>query len=182
MERLGVKKAAEVFANIRTGDNIRAKLAGCVNSFQKRISKNGNKYAFLEMSDGSSSFEGLLFSEGLVRFEETINSGLPLLVSVTIDKQNDDGNPRVMINNVETLDTAIADIANGLEICINDVSAVSGLREILSKDRNGKNKIYIKPDNDNWDIRIELGGGYALQGDILSNIRGLSGISAVKEI
>lgn len=182
MERLGVKKCSEVFQGIRTGDNIRAKLAGCVNSFQKRLSKNGNKYAFLEISDGTSNFEGLLFSEGLVRYEETIKSGLPLLVSVTIDKQNDEGNPRVMINSVDTLDKAIADVANGLEISIGDIGAVSRLGAILRKDRNGKNKIYIKPDNDNWDIRIELKGGYALYGDILSQIRSLAGITSVKEI
>lgn len=182
MERLGVKKCNEVFQGIRTGDTIRAKLAGCVNSFQKRISKNGNKYAFLEISDGSNNFEGLLFSEGLTRFEETIKSGLPLLVSVTIDKQNEEGNPRVMINSVETLDKAIADVANGLEISLNDTSAVPKLKEILGKDRNGKNKIYIKPDNDNWDIRIELSGGFALQGDVLSQIRGLAGVTTVKEI
>ncbi|MBS4774288.1 MAG: DNA polymerase III subunit alpha [Proteobacteria bacterium] len=182
MERLGVKKCSEVFQGIRTGDNIRAKLAGCVNSFQKRISKNGNKYAFLEISDGTSNFEGLLFSEGLARYEETIKSGLPLLVSVTIDKQNDEGNPRVMINSVDTLDKAISDVANGLEISIGDISAVSQLGRILNKDRNGKNKIYIKPDNDNWDIRIELKGGYALYGDVLSQIRSLAGITSVKEI
>ena len=182
MERLGVKKCSEVFQGIRVGDNIRAKLAGCVNSFQKRISKNGNKYAFLEISDGSSNFEGLLFSEGLARYEDVIKSGQPLLVSVTIDKQEEEGRPRVMINHVDTLDKAIAEVANGLEISLSDVSAVTPLRQILSKDRNGKNKIYIKPDNDNWDIRIELAGGYALFGDVLSQIRNLPGISMVKEI
>ena len=182
MEKLGVKKCNEVFQGIRTGDNIRAKLAGCVNSFQKRISKNGNKYAFLEISDGSSNFEGLLFSEGLARYEDIINSGQPLLVSVTIDKQEEEGKPRVMINHVDTLDKAIAEVANGLEISINDVSVVAPLHQILNKDRNGKNKIYIKPENNSWDIRIELSGGFALFGDILSQIRLLPGVSSVKEI
>lgn len=182
IERLGVKKSNEVFQNIRTGDNIRAKLAGCVNSFQKRVSKNGNKYAFLEISDGTSNFEGLLFSEGLARFEDVITSGQPLLVSVTIDKQEEEGRPRVMITHVDTLDNAIAEIANGLELGISDISAVGALRQILNKDRNGKNKIYIKPDNNNWDIRIELPGGFALYGDTLSNIRSLPGISMIKEI
>ena len=182
IERLGVKKCNEVMQGIRTGDTIRAKLAGCVNSFQKRISKNGNKYAFLEISDGSSNFEGLLFSEAMARYEEVIQSGQPLLVSVTIDKPEEEGRPRVMINHVDTLDKAIAEVSNGLEISISDVSAVSGLHKILQQDRNGKNKIYIKPDNDNWDIRIELSGGFALYGDVLSQIRSLPGISMVKEI
>ena len=78
MEKLGIKSSSEVFRNIHTGDTIRAKLAGCVTSFQKRISKNGNKYAFLGLSDAAGSYEGLLFSEAMVKYEEVINSGLPL--------------------------------------------------------------------------------------------------------
>lgn len=182
MERLGVKNSAEVFQGIKTGDTIRAKLAGCVNSFQKRISKNGNKYAFLELSDATNSFEGLLFSEGLARYEEVINSGLPLLVNITIDKQTEDANPRVMINSVETLDKAISEVANGLVIDINNIEAVNGLKNILSRDRNGKNKIYIKPEHQDWDIRIELSGGFALDTGILSQIRNVPGVTAVKEI
>jgi len=182
MERLGVKKYIDVMQGLRVGDSLRSKLAGCVNSFQKRISKNGNKYAFLEMSDGSSNFEGLLFSEGLARYEDIINSGNPLLVSITIDKKEEDSSPRMMINTVETLDQAIAEVANGLEICVNNTNTVSQLKRILDKDRNGRNKIYIKPDDVNWDIRIVLSGGFALYGDILTQIRSLPGVSTVKEI
>ena len=80
------------------------------------------------------------------------------------------------------MDQAIIEGANGLEIYVNDVSAVRTLRQILSKDRNGRNKIYIKPDNDIWDVRIVLQGGFALYGDILTQIRSLPGISKVKEI
>lgn len=182
MERLGVKTAAEVFRNIKVGDNIRAKLAGCVNAVQKRISKSGNKYAFVEFSDATSNFEGLLFSEGLARFEDVLNTGLPVLVSMTIDQQ-EEGRPRCMINNVDTLDKAISEVANGLEIELNDVSAVRSLREILSKDRNGKNKIYIKPDNKDWDVRIVLPGGFAFADqEFLSRIRSLPGVTTVKEI
>ena len=183
MEKLGVKSSSEVFRNIQLGDTIRAKLAGCVNSFQKRISKNGNRFAFLELSDASGAFEGIVFSETLQRSEEVINSGLPLLVSVTIDKQSEEGNPRVMISNIETLDKAIAGVANGLEICVNNVVAVRAIKEILSRDRRGGNKIYIKPEIDNWDIRIELSGGYAFADDgILSKLKSVHGVTAVKEI
>lgn len=183
MERLGVKSAADVFRKVKAGDNLRAKLAGCVNSFQKRLSKSGNKYAFLEMSDATSSFEGILFSEGLTRYESLITSGVPLLVSITIDKQSEEAPARVMINVVEALDKAIAEVANGLEISLNNVSAIGGLKEILSKDRNGKNKIYIRPDNNEWDVRIELPGGFAFaDGEILGKIRSLPGVTTIKEI
>lgn len=182
MDKLGVKNCVEVMQGIKTGDTIRAKLAGCVNSFQKRLSKSGTKYAFLSLSDAAGNFEGILFSEGLIKYEDTINTGLPLLVNVSIDKQSDDASPRIMINTVETLDKAIADVADGLEITLNNTAAVRGLKEILGKDRNGRNKIYIRPENDDWDIRIELAGGFALAGDILSRIRSLPGVAAIKEI
>jgi len=183
MKKLGVKTAVEVFSNIKTGDNICAKLAGCVNSLQKRISKNGNKYAFVEFSDTTSKFEGMLFSEGLNKYENILSSGIPVLVHMTIDKQNEEGNPRCMINRVETLDKAIADGASGLEIEINDISAITPLKEVLNSDRNGKNKIYIIPDNKEWDVRIQLSGGYAFADqDFLSRIRSIPGITTIKEI
>ena len=182
MEKLGVKSWVEVSQGIRTGDTIRAKLAGCVNSFQKRISKNGNKYAFLELSDASSNFEGLLFSETLAKYEDVINSGQPLMVSITIDKQTEEASPRVMINLVETLDQAIAGVSNGLEIDVGNIEAVPQLKNILSKDMNGKNKIYIKPEHNEWDVRIELPGGYALASDILNRIRNVPGVTSVREI
>ena len=182
MEKLGVKSAAEVYGSVRVGDNIRAKLAGCVTSCQKRISKSGNKYAFLQLSDGSSSFEGLVFSEGLAKYEDIINSGLPLLVSVNITKDNEESMPRTMINFVATLDHAIANVASGMIIYVNDVSAVKPIHEVLRHDNNGVNKIYIKPEHPEWDVRIELSGGFAFVNDTISKIRGISGVTTIKEI
>ena len=182
MEKLGVKSAAEVYGSVRVGDNIRAKLAGCVTSFQKRISKSGNKYAFLQLSDGSSNFEGLLFSDGLAKYEEVINSGLPLLVSVSVTKENEEAMPRTMINLVETLDQAIANVSSGLIIYVNDVSAVKPIHEVLRHDNNGANKIYIKPELAEWDVRIELPGGFAFVNDTMSKIRAISGVTTIKEL
>ncbi len=183
MEKLGVKTAVEVFSNIKVGDNICAKLAGCVNNVQKRISKNGNKYAFVEFSDTTSKFEGMLFSEGLNKYEAVLNSGIPVLVHMTIDKQNEEGNPRCLINRVDTLDKAIADSANALEIEVNDISAIAPLKEVLNSDRNGKNKIYIIPENKEWDVRIQLAGGFAFADqNFLSRIRSIAGVTTIKEI
>ena len=67
-------------------------------------------------------------------------------------------------------------------IGLNSVEAVAPLKEILRHDRNGVNKIYLKPENNDWDIRIQLAGGYAFANDILSKIRGLPGVSYVKEL
>ncbi len=183
MEKLGVKNCSEVFRNIQVGDVIHAKLAGCVNSFKKKISQKGNRFAFLELSDASGAFEGILFSETLQRSEEMITSGLPLLASVTIERQTEEGSPRVMISRLETLDKAIADTASALIINVSSISAVRPIREVVGQDKKGLNKIYIKPDNDEWDITIALPGGYAFaDGNIISRLKSIPGVSAVKEM
>ena len=183
MEKLGVKNCSSVFRGVQVGDKIRAKLAGCVSSFKKRISQKGNQFAFLGLSDSSGSFEGLLFSETLSRSEDLIKSGLPLLANVTIEKENEEASPRVMINSVETLDKAIADVSKGIIIHVNNIAAIKPIHEILRHDQNGPNKVYIQPENNDWDIRIELSGGYAFADDtIISRIKAVPGVSALKEI
>ncbi|MCQ2741437.1 MAG: hypothetical protein MJ210_04920, partial [Alphaproteobacteria bacterium] len=182
MERLGGKKYVDVIQGLRTGDSLHCKLAGCVNSFKVRTAKSGNKYAILEMSDDSSNFEGLVFSKGLAQYSDIIESQKPLLIQATIDKKDEESLPSIKIDTVELLDTAIAEAANGIEIYINNISAVSALKDILKKDRNGQNKIYILPEIPIWDTRICLSGGYGLYGDILSQIRSVPGISQIKEI
>lgn len=183
MKKLGVKNCFEVMSNIRVGDSIKANIAGCVESFQKRISKNGNKYAWLKLSDTTGEFEGMLFSDGLAKYSDVIETGCPLLVKVTINKQSEEDNPRVMINSIKTIDEAIAEQAKGLVISINNVAAVSEIKKILYSDMRGVNKIYLEPELDDWDVRIELDGGFAFADNmILTKLKSVPGISAVKEI
>ena len=47
----------------------------------------------------------------------------------------------------------------------------------------GANKIYIKPELDDWDVRIQLKNGYTLDnGMLMSSLRAVPGVSLVKEI
>ena len=88
-----------------------------------------------------------------------------------------------MINSVKSLDEAITEQAKGLIIAIENVSAVMAIKDILKTDKQGSNKIYIIPQIDNWDVRIELSKGYAFsQSDIIGKIRSVSGVVSVKEI
>ena len=57
------------------------------------------------------------------------------------------------------------------------------IREALSHERYGTNKVYIKPDIEDWNVRIELKNGYSLaDGSLLSSIRNIPGVTLVKEI
>ena len=183
MSKLGIKSCLEVMTNIKVGDSIKANIAGCVETFQKRISKSGNKYAFLGLSDTTGNFEGMLFSDGLAKYEEVITSGCPLLAKVTINKQSEEENPRIMINSVRTIDEAIAEQAKGLIISISNIAAVSEVKRILYQDMRGTNKVYIEPELEDWDVRIEIDGGFAFADNMmLTKLKNIPGVSSVKEI
>ena len=183
MKKLGVKTCQEVMANIRVGDSIKANIAGCVENFQRRTSKNGNKYAYVGLSDTTGNFEGMLFSDGLEKYGEVVISGVPLLVKVTVNKQSEDETPRIMINSVKTLDEAIAEQAKGVIISLDNVAAVSEIRKVLCSDMRGVNKVYLEPELQDWDVRIELSGGYAFSDNMmLSKLKNIPGVVSVKEI
>lgn len=183
MKKLGVKNCQEVTANIKVGDSIKANIAGCVEGFQKRISKNGNKYAFVKLSDTTGEFEGMIFAEALAKYEDIILSGVPLLVKVTINKQTEEENPRAMIDKVQTIDQAIAEQAKGVIISIDNIAAVSEIKRILGADKRGVNKVYLEPILDDWDVRIELDDGFAFADNlILTKLKSIPGVSSVKEI
>ena len=182
LKRLGIKNCIDVLSNIKTGDSIKATVAGCVEALQRRTSKSGSKYAFLNISDTTGNVEGLLFSDALAKYEDTINTGCPLLVKITITKQNEEDNPRIQINSVRTIDEAIAEQAKGLIITISNVSAVNEVKKILYTDRRGTNKVYIEPELEDWEVSIELEGGYAFADNMmLTRLKNIPGVASVKE-
>jgi len=183
MERLGVKPYNEAIKGIRTGDKIMVNLAGCMQSYQKRIAKSGNPFAFVKLTDTSAAYEGVIFKDGISKYEDALQSGLPLLVQAKIEKNDEDLPPKIMLNTVKTLDEAITENSKGLVIEINDVAAVRPLKNILCREHFGTNKIFIKPILSEWDVRLELPNGYALDnGNLLTAIRAVAGVSSVKEL
>ena len=183
MERLGIKSFNEVVKGIKPGDVIMANLAGCLQSMQKKIGKSGKPFAFVRLSDTSSAFEGLLWAEGITKYEHALQSGLPLFVQAKIEKQSEDMPLRIMFNIIKTLDEAITENSKGLIIEINSIEAVKPIQHLLAREHFGVYKVYLKPELPDWDIRIELKNGYALDnGELLSSIRSIPGVSLVKEL
>jgi len=183
VERLGIVNYADAVKNMKSGDSLSVNMAGCLQSITRKTGKTGKPFAILKLSDASSSYEGMLFSEGMKRFEAALESGLPLFVQARIDKQSDDLPARIMFNVIKTLDEAITENSKGLIIYLKDISAVRPVRDLLMHEHYGANKIYIKPELDDWDVRIQLKNGYALDnGMLMSSLRAVPGVSLVKEI
>ena len=183
VERLGIKKYMDAIKGIKNGDKVLVNLAGCVQSLQKRIGKTGKEYGILRVSDTSSTFDGFVWSDMLPAAKEAVAQGVPLFLSAKIEKKDDDTPLRINFDIVRTLDEQITYNSKGLVIGISDVAAVRPIREMLSHEDYGPYKIYIVPEIDDWDVRIQLKNSYALDnGKLMTAIRAISGVTLVKEL
>lgn len=183
IQKLGLKNCSEIVANIHVGDSIQANVAACVEDIQKRTAKSGNKYAFITLSDAYGAIDAMIFSDGLIKYENALTSGLPVLAKLTVSKQEADQNPRITIKEIKELDAAITEQAKGILIYVSTVPAISEIKKILSQDKKGINKVYIIPEIRGWDVKIELPDGFAFYDtSILSKLRSIVGVSDVKEI
>lgn len=80
-------------------------LAGVVLAKKERVSKNGNKFAFVQFSDSSGVFEGVVFSDVFHKSRALIEPGTIVHIHA-VAKQEDDM-VRMMIQNISPLDAAL---------------------------------------------------------------------------
>ena len=98
LERIGATPADQIASKQRAAGPSRFKLAGIVVSKQERTSKQGNKFAFVQLSDGSGAFEVTVFSELLAAKRDVMEPGQAVLVEVDAQtntqggKQGEGGN------------------------------------------------------------------------------------------
>ncbi len=183
VERLGIKSYTEAIKGIKTGDKIQVNLAGCVQDLQKRIGKTGKSYGILRVTDITSAFDGFVWSDVLPQAIAAKEAGIPVFLKARIEKKDEESPLRINFDAVKTLDAEITENSKGLIIEVADVAAVRPIRELLAHEHYGTNKIFIKPQLEDWEVRIQLKGTYALDnGELMTNIRGISGVMVVKEI
>jgi DNA polymerase-3 subunit alpha len=180
MKRLGVVRAADLPQRLRHGGAARVKLAGSVISSRERMSKQGNRFAFVQCSDASGGFEVTVFSEVLVMARELLASGKPLLISA--DARLEDETIKLLAQSFQSLDAAAASAA-GLRVAINEESALSGLRDIVAGERPGRGRIVLDlvlgPEER---AEIQVPGAFLVSANLRSRLGGLPGVVEVVEI
>ncbi|MCP4395220.1 MAG: DNA polymerase III subunit alpha [Alphaproteobacteria bacterium] len=181
LERLRIIKSYEIERSVSKAGSASLKLAGILNSKRELFSKSGKKFAFAEFSDNVGTFEMVFFSEVLNSSRELLESGKPLLVTVDA-KRNDEGQVRMSASFVKSLDDAVASSSNGLIISLNEVEPIERIKEVISKDKAGRGKIYFIVNTGDEDVEIELDRSFAISGNTLSELNKIPGITEVREV
>ena len=183
LERLKVLRSADL-AGLTSANLGRRKLAGIVVGKQERTSRQGNRFAFVQLSDTSGMFEVMVFSELLGRVRELLDGGQPLLVTASVEVRNDGEAPRLTAQEIEVLDQAVAQTSSELKLFLHDPAPLESLKAVLGREAapSARGRIALVLDLDGGqEVELELPGGYPLSAKLRQAIKAIPGI-AVQEL
>ena len=150
------------------------KIAGILLSKRERLSKNGQKYAFLNISDQDNSFEVTVFPDVFAKSKDLLVVGNSLLLDASIKTEED--NLRILGNSVQNIDKIIENQKVFIEISEN--SDIDNLYNALEKIPNGNNAVSFIVRKQNGS-KVEVKTTY-LKNMSLENRRTIAAISGIK--
>jgi len=181
LERIGAIPADQIVGKQRISGPSRFKLAGIVVSKQERTSKQGNKFAFVQLSDGSGAFEITVFSELLAARREVMEVGQAVLVEVDAQTNTQGAGKaegsfasdlRFIARSIEPLSDAAARAARGIRIKLFESSPVAEIQKILAATPKGRAQVVLALDlDDGEEAEIELPGTWMLTEAVKSSLR-----------
>ena len=178
LQKIGVTSYAEL-NKAGAGDSGLTKLAGIVLGKQERTSRQGNRFAFIQASDMSGSYEVVIFSETLSRCRELFDSAAPLVF--TVEARRDGGDLRLTAQHVEPLEAVISNSLASLRLFLKDPSPLPAVKSVLSRDggAKGQGRISLILDlTDGQEVEMELNDKYRLTPQLCRAIKSIPGVTA----
>jgi DNA polymerase-3 subunit alpha len=178
LTRLRITSSAELTARSGT-ESGRKRLAGIVIGKQERTSRQGNRFAFVQLSDTSGMFEVLVFSELLAAARDLLDSGQPLLVTVSLDSRDDGEAPRLTAQEITPLDQVVAEVDTDLRLFVNDPAPLDSLKAVLGREAvaGGRGRVALVLGVERGrEVEMELPGGYRLSAQVCQAIKAIPGV------
>ena len=114
-------------------------IAGILMSKDEHVSKSGNKYCYITISDTSNSFEVSVLSNLYLQVRDQLIVGKPYLIQAKLVVDGE--TIRITASNLQNIDTLISN--QKVFIHINKSTNISRLKNELDKLNEGNNKIYF---------------------------------------
>ncbi|MDD4616271.1 MAG: DNA polymerase III subunit alpha [Alphaproteobacteria bacterium] len=178
LDRIGAVQVNKIAEKQRSASSSRFRLAGIVVSRQERTSKQGNKFAFVQLSDGGGAFEVTVFSELLAAKRDILEAGQAVLIEAdaqsNAQSRGGEGAPdlRFIARNIELLSEAAARSARGVRIKLFEPSPVGEIQAILSAAPKGRTQVVLALElDDGEEAEVELQGSWALNEALKSKLR-----------
>ncbi len=181
LERLHVVPSVGLFARAGGGEGTRIKVAGTVISKKERTSARGNRFAFVQLSDPSGMFEVTVFSEVLGRARDLLEAGKNVLA--TVEARREGEGLRLTVQEMASLDDAVAHAAPGLKVAVSEAGALARVREIVAGAPRGKGEVSLVLGlGAGAEVELQLPGRFAVPATAVMELRAVPGVAEVREI
>ena len=194
LERMNVVPAGAIASLRRSSGPSRYKIAGVILGKQERTSRQGNKFAFVQLSDASGAFEVTIFSELLASKRDILEAGQAVLFDVDAQAAQGQGagggggggapsgEMRYIARNVEPLAAAAGRAAQGICIKVYDAAAVRDAHAILAPaSGQGRGRVMLRLTLDGGEeAELELPGPWQLTDQLKSKLREVGGLEVME--
>jgi len=178
LKKLGAMRYDEMVREVKRSDRVRFKLAGIFVSKKERNSRNGNRFAFVTVSDSSGTYEVTLFSETLGAARDLLVDGAGLLFTVNA-KAEDEESIRLIVDRVEPLDTAVSYAGTDLRVFLDREDPLTLVKALLDRQGRGRGAVtlVLGVNGDGLrEIEIDLPGGFQITPDSRAAIKQIPGV------
>jgi DNA polymerase-3 subunit alpha len=159
----------------------RVRVAGMVAAQKERVTRTGNRRAWVRITDASGSCEVTLFAEILARSRDLLVSGANLLV--TADLRTDGEALRITAQDVVSLDQAAANAGSAMRIWLRESASVPHIRELLGREGHGKGRVILVPRlGTSQSVEIALPGGFNVTPRLAQALKVIPGVEQVEEL
>ena len=183
LDRLRVTPSTAIEKNLaRMGGAARFTMAGIIISVAKKISKKGNRFAFVTFNDLAGSFDALCFSDLMTSAVELIVPGKILVAHVMAEPGAEEKPPRITLQSVEPLDRLAAASMEKLVVSVNEAKCLPQLKEILDGTPKGRKEILLIIKKDGEDVEINLPDKYSFTPETIASLAALDGVVHISEL
>jgi DNA polymerase-3 subunit alpha len=162
------------------------KLAGVVAARQERRSARGNRFAFVQLSDTTGSFEVTVFSDTLEAHREQMEPGA--LVVLTVEATMEEDQLKLLARGAQPAEAVVADAgATGLRVFVEAPEAVATVASVLegaagARGGRGPIRFCLMDESLPGEVEIAAGRDYPVSPRIKGALKSLPGVATVEEI
>ena len=180
LRRLGTTPCAQVEASAQAGIT-RVRLAGMVAAQKERVTRTGNRMAWVRITDASGSCEVTLFAEVLARARDLLANGSNVLV--TADLRQDGEALRITAQDVASLDQAAASAGAAMRVWLRETASVPHIHDLLGREGQGRGRVILVPRlGSTQSVEIALPGGFNVTPRLAQALKVIPGVEQVEEL
>lgn len=168
----------DLFSRSLGSEGAPVNLAGVVLSTKERLSKSGQKYAFVQFSDTSGLFEGVVFSDLYTEHRALLEAGSVLFVKATARLEEE--TVRLAIHSLQKLDQVMSASTTEMAIKLKGREALQGLGDLLALTNKGNTRVTLEIKDPHFICHLELPERYCVTPMTLDALSALPQLDSVE--